>query len=78
MVVAEGALFFQVLGSVSSPPSLGEDIGGPLLASTFFRPSLCILALFHTPVPLHLDDGGDRVACQASTGAKGGACTRLD
>lgn len=63
MVVAEGALFFQVLGSGSS---------------TFFRPSLCILALFHTPVPLHLDDGGDRVACQASTGAKGGACTRLD
>lgn len=25
MVVADGALFLQVLGSGSSPPSLGED-----------------------------------------------------
>lgn len=56
--------------------------GGPSVVPCWPPPSsgqaLCILALFHTPVPLHLGDGGDREACQASTGAKGGACTRLD
>lgn len=46
------ALFLQLLAPFLHP--VGRTIGGSLLASTFFRPSLVCPSIFScTPIPLH-------------------------
>lgn len=57
------ALFLQLLAPFLHP--VGRTIGGSLLASTFFRPSLVCPSIFScTPIPLHpvVMGGGD---CEA-------------